>query len=282
MQALVTALYAKGIQRESSTLPKITGRRLTSRDDIKALQIIRSIVRLNPLDANAKSELARIENKMFQLKLQQLRTALGATTDENAILAEVSELERLATPAEACGTAGLCACAGEVRREVGRREAVATAGRLVASLDEERQANAWRMVGDILARVRALQAEHGFVLPREPAAKCAEMQHYFDGQRSAAEETARFDRTLAAIDGLAETFDNRLLSRSTLPYLEAQRLHAEFSLRWKEVEKFQRPVPEACVQRVRATAGSLRGELARLQRARRLNIIRRERHATVM
>jgi len=269
VQAL-DSLYARGIS-VSHPLYKDYRAAVTSRDDIKALQIIRSIVRLNPDDANAKSELTRIENKLYQLKLQELRTALGQRS-ESAILADVAELERLATPAKLAELPEY-ARAGELRRDVARREAIATADRLVESLDEERHAQAWRMVGDILARLRTLQAEHGFVLQEKQAAKCAGMQQYFDAQRSAAEETARFDRALATIGGLAENFDHRLLSRSTLTCEEAQNLHSEFSLRWKEVEKFQRPVPEVYLQRVRATAGALRGELTRLQRARRLKII---------
>jgi hypothetical protein len=269
VQALDT-LYARGISI-SHPLYKDYRAAVTSRDDIKALHIIRSIVRLNPDDANAKAELTRIENKLYQLKLQELRAALNQR-DENAVLADVSELERLATPSKLAELSEY-ARAGEIRREVARRDAMATADRLVDSLDEERQAQSWRMVGDILARLRALQAEHGFVLQEKQAAKCAEMQHYFEAQRFAAEETARFEQALATISGLAESFDRRLLSRATLTFEEAQNLNSEFGLRWKDVEKFQRPVPEVYLQRVRTTAGALRGELARLKRGRRLRII---------
>ncbi|HEY3900593.1 MAG TPA: hypothetical protein VGM54_18440 [Chthoniobacter sp.] len=269
VQALDT-LYAKGIS-VSHPLYKDYRAAVTSRDDIKALHIIRSIVRLNPDDGNAKAELTRIENKLYQLKLQELRVALNER-DESAVLADVAELERLATPSKLAELPEY-ARAGEIRREVARREAMATADRLVDSLDEERQAQAWRMVGDILARLRSLQVEHGFVLQEKQAAKCAEMQQYFDVQRGAAEETARFEHALATIGGLAETFDRRLVTRATLTFEEAQNLNSEFSLRWKDVEKFQRPVPEVYLQRVRSTAGSLRGELARLQRARRLRIV---------
>ena len=64
-----------------------------------------------------------------------------------------------------------------------------------------------------------------------------------------------------------------VLTRSTLTYGEAQNLDGEFHRRWREVEKFQRPVPEGFVQRVRASASALRSELDRLQRQRRLKIV---------
>ena len=269
VQAL-DGLYAKGISA-NHPLYKDYRAAVTSRNDAKAIQIIRSIVRLNPDDANAKSELTRIENKLFQLKLQELRAAL-TQRDESATLAALSELERLATPARLAELPEF-ARAGEVRRGVARREAIAVAERLAGSLDEERQAGAWRMVGDILARLRALQAEHGFTLPSEQAAKCVEMQRYFDAQRSAADEAARFEQALVTLDGLAESFDSRLLTRSTLTFGEAQNLHGEFKRRWKDVEKFQRTVPDDFVQRVRTSAGAVQAELDRLQRQRRFKIV---------
>jgi len=269
VQAL-DALYAKGINA-NHPLYKDYRAAVTSRDDGKALRIIRSIVRLNPNDANAKLELARIENKLFQLKLQELRRVL-TQHDENGTLSALLELERLTTPSK-LSELPECARAIEVRREVARREAMATADRLTESLDEEHRAGSWRMVGDILARLRALQAEHGCTLPEKGAAKCVEMQRYFDAQRAAADEKARFEQALMTVGGLAESFDTRLLTRASLTLAEAQNLHGEFNRRWKELEKFQRPVHEDYIQRVRTSAGALRAELDRLQRQRRLKIV---------
>ena len=269
VQAL-DGLYAKGISA-NHPLYKDYRAAVTSRDDGKAIQIIRSIVRLNPDDENAKTELARVENKLFQLKLQELRAAL-AQREEGAILADLSELERLATPARLAELPEYASANG-VRREVARRDASTVAQRLVESLDEEQQAGAWRMIGDILARLRALQSEHGFALPEKQAAKCVEMQRYFDAQRAAADEAARFQQALATLGSLAESLDSRLLTRSTLTFGEAQQLHVEFNRRWKEIEKFQRTVPEDFVQRVRTSAGALRTEMDRLQRQRRLKLV---------
>ena len=269
VQAL-DSLYSKGIN-PSHPLYKDYRAAVTSRDDAKALQIIRSIVRLNPGDANAKLELDRIENKLFQLKLQELRVVL-AQHDENGTLSALAELERLTTPAQLSGLPEYTR-AVEVRREAARREAIATADRLTESLGEEHRAGAWRMVSDILARLRALQAEHGFTLSESGAAKCVAMQQYVDTQRAEADEKVRFEQALATVGGLAESFDTRLLTRASLTLAEAQNLHGEFGRRWKELEKFRRPVPEDYIQRVRTSAGALRAELDRLQRQRRLKIV---------
>ena len=269
VQAL-DGLYARGINA-NHPLYKDYRAAVTSRDDGKAIQIIRSIVRLNPDDANGKSELARLENKLFQLRLQALRTAL-AGQDENATLAELSELERLATPAKLSELPEFVR-ASEVRREAARRDAIALSERLVESLDEEHKAGAWRMVGDILARLRSLQSEHKFSLTTDQATKVAEMQRYFDTQRAAADEATGFANAIFTIGGLSESLDSRLLTRSTLTLGEAENLQAQFNLHWKEVEKYQRPVPEELVRRVRASAGALRAETERMQRQKRLKIV---------
>ncbi len=263
-------LYAKGISANHPLYREYRAA-VTSRDDAKALHIIHSIVRLNPEDTNAKSELSRIENKFFQLKLQELRAAL-AQDDENAILAALSELERVGMP-ERLTDLPECAQANEVRREVSRRDAIALAERLADSLEEERSAGAWRMVGDLLARLRELQAEHGFALPEPASGKCAKMQQYFAAERAAAEETARFEQAIAALGGISETSHARLLSGASLSLGETQNLHHELLRRWHDVEGFQRPVSEALIEKVRTTAGLLRAELERLERRRRLAII---------
>ena len=68
VQAL-DAVYAKGI-RTDHPLYRDYRAAVSSRDDGRAIQIVRSIVRLNPQDTNAKAELARLENKLFQIRLQ--------------------------------------------------------------------------------------------------------------------------------------------------------------------------------------------------------------------
>ncbi len=265
VQAL-DGLYSKGINA-NHPLYKDYRAAISSRDDPKALHIIRSIVRLNPSDANAKVELDRIENKLFQIKLLELRNIL-TQRDENGTLSALSELERLSTPAKLAELPEYArACV--VRREFARREAMAVADRLCESLDEERQAGAWRMIVGILARLKTLQAEHEFNLPESGAAKCVEMQRYFDTQRAAAETKARFEQALMDLGGLAQEFDTRLLTRGSLTLAEGQNLHGKFNRKWKEIEQFQRPVPEDFVQKVRASAAALAGELDRLQRQRR-------------
>ncbi len=268
VQAL-DALYAKGI-RTDHPLYRDYRSAVSSRDDGRAIQIVRSIVRLNPQDANAKAELARLENKLFQLRLQRLRAAL-ASCDEAAILAELAELERLATPSKLAESAEFLQAA-EVRRIADRADAMALAERLAASLPGEREAGAWRIVGELLARVDGLQAEHGFALPRESAALVDGMRPYFEMERAAAAETARFQDALNTVSALAGRIETRLLTPASLTLAEADRLRLDFDRHWREIGELERAVPEELQERVCAVQAALSAETARLQRRRKTRL----------
>jgi len=263
-------LYAKGISA-NHPLYKDYRSAVSSRDDAKALQIIRSVVRLNPEDANAKAELARWENKFFQLKLRDLRAAV-ARQEEPAILHELAELERLA-PAAKLAEMPEVAQAGGLRQRVERKAAIELSENLVASLAAEREAGAWRTVGDLLARLGTLQSEHRFQLPPAAAALCATMQRYADEQRAAAGETARFEQAVASVGSVAAQVDARLRKRPPLRLSEGESLFRDFNRRWKEVEDFQRTVSDELGQSVRTTAAALRSALDRLHRQRRMKLI---------
>lgn len=263
-------LYSKGIS-PNHPLYRDYRAAVSSRDDAKSIRIIRSIVRVNPTDANAKSELARLENKLFQVKLQELRKSLTQRDDASTI-SHLSELERLARPdrlAEISEYTQACV----IRKAEARREALASAERLCETLDEERRAGAWRMVGDIVARIRALQGEHEFLLPEQHESQCVEMHQFFLAQRAEWEQTMRYNQALGALGGFVERMDSQLLARSTLRLEEVENLQVELNQLWTGIESFKRSVPETFVMRVRSSAGALRTELARLQRQRRIKII---------
>ena len=259
-------LYAKGITA-NHPLYKDYRSAVSSRDDARALRIIRSIAHLNSEDADAKKELARWENKLFQVKMQDLKAALEQG-EEAPILRELEELERLGAQAKFADSPGV-ASAMEIRRQAARREAVERCHTLVDSLAEERRAGSWRMVGDLLARITGLQAEHGFQLAEPEVEVCTDMKRYYEEQRAAAAETGRFQEALGSLGKRTDEIDTRLLTRSTLTLGETESLYLNFNRLWKEVEHFGRSVPNDLTQRVSTVAAGLRAELERLQKRRR-------------
>ena len=157
----LNTLYAKGIAT-NHPLYKDYRAAVSSRDDAKALQIVKTIVRLNPSDANAKSELLRLENKLFQQKLKELRGELEAG-NEQAVADGLSELERVASASkleELPEHPRMVA----VRKAVLRRQATAQAQELAATLPPAVSANDWKAAGQTLSRIAILEREHGFQL----------------------------------------------------------------------------------------------------------------------
>jgi hypothetical protein len=263
-------LYAKGIGA-NHPLYKDYRAAVTSRNEVRALQIIRSIARLNPTDANAKTELDRWVNKFFQAKLHDLKKAL-THGEEESILHELSEIERLAAP-ERLAELPEYVRAKEMRVAADRREAMALADRLAASLDEERRVGSWRAIGEQLTRISRLQTQHGFRLSTEQTTVCGEMQRYFESQKVAAAENVRFQDALRVVEGMVNELETRLLTKSTLTLAKSENLYLEFNRRWKEVEQFQKAVPEPLTQRVRTIAVSLHAEINRLQRTQRVKLV---------
>ena len=261
-------LYGKGITA-NHPLYRDYRSAVTSRDEVKALQIVRSIVRLNPGDANGAAELARWENKFYQRRLQELRGAL-ARGDHLDALNELGELERLAPAGETRGTSRGDPGHGASGASEERNAAMELSEKLVASLEEERRAGSWRMVGDSLARLEALQAEHDFRLPPASAAICSGMKQYYEEERARAAESERQRKAIDAARALAAETHLRLSSPASLTLRRAESLFVDLTRRWKEIEQFHRPVEEAAGARIAAAISGLRARVHRLQTRQRV------------
>ena len=121
-------VYAKGIT-PNHPLYRDYRAAVMSRNDAQAIQVIRSIARLSPEDANAKTEVQRLENKLFQLNLQNLRKIIG---DRNPaeVMACLEEIERYAGSTRLEEISEVCE-AVKIRRVEQQREAVFESGLLM-------------------------------------------------------------------------------------------------------------------------------------------------------
>ena len=79
--------YAQGITTDHP-LYAVYRSAVLSRNDDEALKALQSITRLNPADANAASELTRLDAKVLAAKVQHLGSSL-AGTDPALLVAEI-------------------------------------------------------------------------------------------------------------------------------------------------------------------------------------------------
>jgi hypothetical protein len=259
------ALYRRGV---SANHPLYRDYRaaVTARDDTRALGIIRSIARLNPADANAKTELTRLENKAFQALKTRLHASLE-TGDEPGTLATLDELERIPAARDLPGTADF-ERAVALRRTAHARVAAAEAAQAAGELAGLRESGDWRGAAAVTGRIASLAEEHGFVLTGESDHVVQSTRAWVDRERAAAEETARFEAAVSRLNALSAEAGARLRARQPLSAGTAAEMLLTLERAWKEVEGFGRPVSDEILNAARTSAAAVRAERQRLQRAR--------------
>ena len=244
---------------------------VTSRDDAKAIAVIRTITRLNPGDANAKSELVRLENKTFQTLKQRLHTAL-ADKDEAMTIATLDELHRIPAARDLPGTPDY-ETALAIRRAANARVAAEDAARAAATLPSARSRGDWRDAAVLLGRVDSLKSEHGFSLSAEDEHECGNVRAWVDSERAAAERTMQFDAAVSRLGRLSGEAESLLRVGTPLTQARAAELLLELERAWKEIEAFGFPVSDDVLRLARSAAASLRAENLRMQRARIAKVV---------
>ncbi|MEY2750214.1 MAG: hypothetical protein RLZZ550_185 [Verrucomicrobiota bacterium] len=182
----VEGLYGKEIG-ENHPLYRDYREAMRTRQEDRALTILRSIVRINPNDPNARSELDRLSTKF-------LREALGKV----AALFEAAQPEEAVTLMKRMELFGASALAGEARWEAALRarrdwlrakalEQIAHAG------DEAAKARAgghWEVCAAAVGRARSLERDHQVNLPAALATSLAELEGWAGELAATAEAEA--------------------------------------------------------------------------------------------
>jgi hypothetical protein len=263
----LNAVYARGITLNHPLYRDYRAQIMKNRVTDAAVTL-RSIVRLNPSDQNARQELERLEEKLLGRDLEQLST-LVAAGDERGTVALVDQLEEQrfvgnVKPQGAAWERGLA-----LRREQFKREALAEARTTLAQVAPLQAAGKWQAAGPMLGHIKDLQAEHGFVLDGDEARRLAEFQSWVArGQKELSQQQA-FQQSLNELEDVIERGEQRQAAAgvSGLPALRAEL--AVLVAQWRRVEEFERPIPEGFEPRYRKRAGLSRAEIDRLEKSRR-------------
>lgn len=265
------ALYAKGVSA-NHPLYKDFRAAVLSRDDIRSLKIVQTILKLNPSDENARKELARLENKRVQEAVDELRVALK--TDDEERIAALTESIKAATPAAKLERLEVYEQGEAVRRTLRKRQARARLPGLLTELDAMHAAKNWKGVGALLETVQAALREHGADLADKAAnGRLEALTQYHLRERDADEKRRQFERNLKGFVTFVEEVETRLLTGAGVTYDEIAEKDEVFVRRWKELEGYQLPVAADTLQRLRAAGQELRAKLDRMHGARRLRTL---------
>ena len=262
------ALYAKGISA-NHPLYKDFRAAVLSRDNVRSLTIVKTILKLNPGDENARQELQRLENKRLQETLDELRAALK--TDDEEHIASLTETIKTAAPASKLERIEAYEQGDAIRRSLRKRQARSRVPALMAELEALHAEQNWKGVAALLETVQSLRHEHGpDVIDKASAGKLEPLEQYCQRERQADEKRRRFDRALKSFLVFVEEVETRLLTGAGLSFDEVAEKDELFIRQWKELEAFHLPVSADNLQRMKAAGQELRAKLERIQNARRL------------
>lgn len=261
-------LYAQGVTA-NHPLYKDFRAAVLSREDDKALRIVRTILKLNPADDNARSELLRLENKRYQDELEQLRAALK--NDDEERIARLAESIAKNAPEDKLRVLPDFQQAESIRRALRRRQAEEKIPTLLHEAASLRDAGDWRGAALALEIVRELIDTHDIQLGSKSQSDSLEsLTDYVRKERSAAEKKRGFERALSSFTSFADEADTLLLTGAGLTFSEVANLDESFVRRWRELESFQMAVPDTTLQRLRQSGQNIRTRLEQMQSGRRL------------
>lgn len=247
-------LYGKEIG-ESHPLYRDYRDAIRSRDEDRALSVLRSIVRINPDDPNARSELTRLSAKFLRESLGKV-AELFARRDEEGAVALMNRMERF----------GASELAGDARWDAAlalrvawlRAKASEQISRLVAEATEARAGGHWEACASAIGRARSLERDHQISLTPELAGPLSELESWAGELAAAAEAEAT---VRAATQSLIDEWESLRLDgeRRSSPAILISRLGA-----WLErASAFEERLPDGLIREVRGLRQITRARLSR-------------------
>src|SRR6185312_633192 len=172
--------YRQGISTDHPLYAAYRKATLT-RNDTEALNALRSIARLNPSDANAASELTRMDAKVLAARVEQLATVLESGNAAQ-VVSEIESIESFGFKAKPDG-------------DIWRKAALVRCTVLLGEANKAKAASQWSAALTKIELVRRLQKELELKLPGTELQHLAELEKWTHAEQ----EKDRQNREFAAI-----------------------------------------------------------------------------------
>jgi hypothetical protein len=250
--------YAQGISTDHPLYAAFRKAILT-RNEADALAALHSITRLNPGDANAASELARVDAKVLASRLEHLGAVL-AGGDAALIVAEVEGIESAGFKTRPEG-------------EVWRKATLVRCGVLLEEATKAKVASQWTVTLNKLELIRRLQKELNLEFTPLQLQQLAELEKWVRGEQEKDRQNREFAAVLSELKGQIQKSEEKDTSAR---YVELPELRADFEALnkvWRALTDFTRPIPEDASAAFRKRSALLEGEIARRMAIRRRIIL---------
>ena len=250
--------YRQGISTDHPLYAAYRKATLT-RNDTEALNALRSIARLNPSDANAASELARMDAKVLAAREENLGTLLN-TGNAAQVVGEIESIESFGFKTKPDG-------------EVWRKAALVRCSLLIAEANKAKAASQWSVALTKIELIRRLQKELDLKLPGAELQQLAELEKWTQAEQ----ERDRQNREFAALLGELQRQIQKSEEKDTSArYVELPELRADYEALnkvWRAVMEFTRPIPEEATAAFRKRSGLLEAEISRRMAVRRRAVL---------
>jgi len=246
--------YAQGITTDHPLYSAFRSAVL-SRNDDAALQTLQSIVRLNPADANAASELARLDAKVLATRLQHLGSSLESA-EPKLIVAEIEAVEAFGFKNPPDG-------------EIWRKAQALRCEFLLEETAKFQSASSWLDAVAMLDFIHRLQAEFKLQLPAATLAQLAAIESWARGEQEKNRKDGEFQSLLSKLDYQIQQSEEKDTSAR---YVKLPELRDDFEAMhkvWRSLTDFTRPIPEEAAASFRKRSALLEAEIARRTSIRR-------------
>ena len=220
--------YSQGITTDHP-LYGVYRKAVLSRNDEEAFKVLRTIVRLNPADANAASELARLDAKLFQTRLQHLADIINTASPE-IIIAEVTAIENFGFKGKPTGP-------------VWQNAQTIRCGQLLEEAEILEQASDWQECLTKLELLAALQREHNIEFRSASTQRIERVNRWAREQHARDKQEREFNVLLAELHYRVENCKQAMARRSTTKSLKLNLF--ELNSVWESLQKLGRQIPEA-------------------------------------
>jgi hypothetical protein len=192
----VEGLYGKEIG-ENHPLYRDYRDAMRTRQEDRALTVLRSIVRINPADPNARSELQRLSTKFLRESVGKV-TGLFAAGDPEDAVALMKRMELFGAGAIAGEPAWEAAL--QARLAWLRAKALEQVAQLVDAAAEARAGDHWEACAAAVGRARSLERDHQVNLPDALAERLAALESWAGELAATAEAEATLRSALESLE----------------------------------------------------------------------------------
>lgn len=246
--------YRQGISTDHPLYAAYRKATLT-RNDTEALNALRSIARLNPSDANAASELTRMDAKVLAARVEQLASLLD-TVAATQVVAEVENIESAGFKAKPDG-------------DVWRKASQVRCSALIADAARAKTGSQWAVALTKIELVRRLQKELDLKLPSGELQQLAGLEKWAHDEQEKDRQNRKF---AALLNELQRQIQKSEEKDTSARYVETPEMRADYEALhkvWRALTDFTRPIPEDATAAFRKRSGLLEAEIARRMAVRR-------------